>query len=79
MYCSDEAYATLTVPVAGAEDDADAEGEADGLVAGADDAGADDEEEEEDDELLQPAASAMLTMPSRAANRLFGDLKGSIP
>lgn len=30
---------------------------------------------------LQPAvaASAMPAMPSKAANRLFGDLKGSIP
>jgi hypothetical protein len=58
---------------------ADAAGlEAGAVVAGAVVAGAEDDEDG-DDELLQPAASAMLTMPSKAANRLFGDLKGSIP
>ena len=54
---------------------------ADAEEAGADVAGADDEEdEEEDDELLQLAAARpRRAMPTTAANRLFDDLKGSIP
>jgi hypothetical protein len=51
-----------------------------GLDAAGLDAGADEEEEdEEDDELLQAAAAPRHAMPSRAANRLFEDLKGRIP
>jgi len=76
MFTSEPAYSTLTGPDPVAE--ADAAGLLDELaVLGA-------AADEEDDELLlllqAAAASDRHVMPSRAAaNRLFDDLKGSIP
>ena len=51
------------------------------LVLGDVEAGAEDEEDDGELLLLQAAAAAtvMHVMPSKAANRLFDDLKGSIP